>query len=250
MSTARYPDLSGKTVLVSGGATGIGRAIVEGFLGQVCRVAILDVDEGAGVALERAHPDCAIRFHRCDVTDAGDIAVATNAVREAFGPISVLVNNAASDMRHRLEDVGSDEWDRLVGINLKHQFFLTQAVRGDLVETSGSIVNLSSISWRRGVAGLPVYLACKAGVEGLTRALARELGGDGVRVNAILPGMVLTPRQLELWLTPEVMAEGLHNQCLKRHVQPSDVADAAVFLASSSARSITSQSIVVDGGWI
>lgn len=250
MSTANYSDLSGKTVLVSGGATGIGRAIVEGFVRQGSRVAFLDIDEVAGSELEAAFPEGAIKFYRCDVTNTENLADAATAARSAIGPISVLVNNAASDMRHRLDDVDSETWDRLVAINLKHQFFMTQVVRSDLVETSGSVVNLSSISWRRGVVGLPVYLACKAGVEGLTRALARELGPQGVRANAILPGMVLTPRQLDLWLTPETMEEGLAHQCLKYHVQASDVADTAVFLASSSARCITSQTVVVDGGWI
>lgn len=251
MSRSRYDDLKNKAVVISGGASGIGRAVVESFVAQGSRVAFIDIDEDSARELVRLLPDSSVAFFACDVRDPRALASVAQAIDHRLGPVSVVVNNAANDVRHDMDSVTSDVWDELMAINLKHQFFLTQALAGSLERAGGgSVINLSSISWRRGIAGLPVYVTCKAAVEGLTRALARDLGPRGIRVNSVLPGMVPTERQRRLWLTPDSLANGLAQQCLKIHVEPEDVAQAILWLASSAARAVTSQAIIVDAGWV
>jgi NAD(P)-dependent dehydrogenase (short-subunit alcohol dehydrogenase family) len=249
---ARYPDLNSKVALVTGGATGIGEAIVRALADQGVSVGILDIAQEAGEALasELSNGGAKVCFCRVDVTDTSSLRDAIGRIREKFGPIGILVNNAADDDRHRIEDVTPDYWDRQVAINLKHYFFAAQSVVPDMkAQGLGSIVNLSSISWVRGVGGMPVYLAAKAGIVGLTRALAKDLGGHGIRVNAVLPGWIMTERQRRLWVTPDDEAEILKSQSVKRFLLPSDISSMVLFLVSDASSACTAQSYIVDGGW-
>lgn len=245
MSGARYPDLHGRTVIVTGGASGIGAAIVRGFAAQGCRVGFLDRDGEAARAVA-AETGAAPRI--LDLADIGALREGVASLREELGPASVLVNNAAHDDRHSYERVTPEYWDERVAVNLRHQFFAAQAVLEDLKATQGAVVNLGSKSWRAMTPGMPVYLACKAAVEGLTAALARDLGGFGVRANCVVPGWIDTERQRALWLTPEGERDNIARQSLKRMLRPEDIARVVVFLASAEAAGMTGQSVVVDGG--
>lgn len=249
---ARYPSLAGKIAVVTGGASGIGAEIVRRLAGQGVSVGILDLLErdGEQVAASVEGVSGRTAFVRTDVTNIRALQAGIDQVRSRFGPIGILVNNAANDRRHRIEDVTSEEWDALVAVNLKHQFFAAQAVLADMkAARSGSIINLSSTSWVMGLGGMPVYVTSKAAIIGLTRSLARDLGPFGIRVNAVLPGWIMTERQLRLWVTPADVREIQQRQCLKRQLTPEDVARVVVFLASDEAGACTSQSFVVDGGW-
>jgi len=252
MQMASYPSLRERTVLVTGGASGIGEAVVRRFLEQGARVGFLDIDR---VAAERLLADLPaslpVHFEPCDLRDVEDLRRAVGAVREALGPVTVLVNNAARDDRHALESVTSEYWDERLAVNLKHQFFCVQAVVPDMRAAGGGvIVNLGSVSWMVGQGGMPCYTTAKSAVQGLTRGLARDLGPDGIRVNAVVPGWIMTQRQVDLWLTPESEAELLRRQCLKRKLVPDDVARVVLFFASDEAGACTNQSYVVDGGWV
>lgn len=246
---AIYPDLKDKTVIVTGGAGGIGEAITRAFHAQGSRVGFLDIDIGRGEALE-AELGGHARFVACDLTDIAALKAAIAQVREAFGPIDVLVNNAAHDERHATLEVTEAYWDGRMAVNLKHQFFAAQAVLPDMQASGkGSIVNLGSTSWIIGQGGMAAYTACKSAVIGLTRSLARDFGSFGVRVNAVAPGWIMTERQLELWVTPETEKDIYANQCLKRRLVPDDIARVVVFMSSDDAGAITNQHYVVDGGW-
>lgn len=247
--SAIYPDLNDRTVLVTGGAGGIGEAIARAFHAQGCRVGVLDLDVARGEALA-AELGPRLTFVACDLTDVPALKAAVAAVRAAQGPIQVLVNNAAHDERHATLEVTEAYWDQRVAVNLKHQFFAAQAVLPDMIAAGGgAIVNLGSTSWMIGQGGMAAYTACKSAVLGLTRSLARDFGEHGVRVNAVAPGWIMTERQLALWVTPETEQEIYRNQCLKRRLVPDDVARVVVFLASEAAGAITNQHYVVDGGW-
>ncbi len=251
---AVYPGLADKVVLVTGGATGIGADIVRAFAGQGARVAFLDIQDTPAAKLvadlEAAGP--APLFLRCDLTDLAALAAAAAAVGDRIGPVSVLVNNAADDTRHRLDELTPENWDRAQAVNLRPQFFAAQAVApGMRAAGGGAIVNLSSIAWRLGVDGLDAYGAAKAGILGLTRSLARALGPDGIRVNAVEPGAVMTDRQRRLWYpTPESVAAMVARQTLRQPLLGSDIARAVLFLASDEARMITGQSLIVDAGMV
>nr|WP_314434972.1 SDR family oxidoreductase [uncultured Brevundimonas sp.] len=246
---AIYPDLKHKTVVVTGGAGGIGEAITRAFHAQGASVGFLDIDTGRGEALEAALGGNA-RFVACDLTDVAALKAAITQVREAFGPIDILVNNAAHDERHATLDVTEAYWDGRMAVNLKHQFFAAQAVLPDMQAAGkGAIVNLGSTSWIIGQGGMAAYTACKSAVIGLTRSLARDFGEFGVRVNAVAPGWIMTERQLELWVTPETEKDIYANQCLKRRLVPDDIARVVVFMCSDEAGAITNQHYVVDGGW-
>ncbi len=247
---ASYPDLAGKVVLVTGGASGIGEAIVRRFAAQGARVGFLDIkdDEGRALADELG---AEVRFVRADLTDIAELRAAVQEVRAALGPIAVLVNNAAHDERHRTEDVTPEYWDDRVAVNLRHQFFAAQAVLADMKAAGGgAIINFGSVSWMAGQGGMAAYTACKSAVLGLTRSLARDFGADNIRVNAIAPGWIMTRRQKELWLTPEGTAELMQRQCLKRELVPDEIARVVLFLASEEASACTNQHYVVDGGWV
>lgn len=253
VTRAIYRDLEQKTVFISGGATGIGAAMVTAFARQGARVHFVDINEAAGEALATslaAEGTKKPEFHRCDVTDDDTLRMAIDRAGEAGG-LDVLVNNAANDTRHKVADVESDFWWTCVDINLRHQFvaaqraFLHMKSRG-----AGSIINFGSVAPRLGVPDLTVYSTCKAAVKGLTRSLAREYGHDGVRVNSIVPGAILTPRQLELWISPQDEEKLLADQCLHRRLVGEDIAEMALFLASDVSSACTSQEFVVDGGLI
>jgi len=247
--SAIYPDLNDRTVLVTGGAGGIGEAIARAFHAQGCRVGVLDLDAARGAALA-AELGPRLRFVACDLTNVPALQAAVGEVRAALGPIHVLVNNAAHDERHATLEVTEAYWDQRMAVNLKHQFFAAQAVLPDMMAAAGgAIVNLGSTSWMIGQGGMAAYTACKSAVLGLTRSLARDFGPHGVRVNAVAPGWIMTERQLALWVTPETEQEIYRNQCLKRRLVPDDVARVVVFLASEAAGAITNQHYVVDGGW-
>ena len=246
---ATYPDLQGATVIVTGGAGGIGEAITRAFVAQGARVGVLDLDVSRGEALAEALSP-SVEFVRCDVTGIPGLKAAIEQVRARFGPIHILINNAAHDERHATLEVTEDYWDGRIAVNLKHQFFASQAVLPDMMASKkGSIVNLGSCSWIIGQGGMPAYTASKSAVLGLTRSLARDFGEHGVRVNAVAPGWVMTERQLELWVTPETEKDIYANQCIKRPLVPDDIARVVVFLSSDDASAITNQHYVVDGGW-
>jgi NAD(P)-dependent dehydrogenase (short-subunit alcohol dehydrogenase family) len=246
---ARYPDLSGRAVFVSGGASGIGAAFVAAFAAQGCRVAFVDVAREAGAALVEQLGDDRVRFTACDVRDIAALRAAIAAAAEAFGPIRVLINNAARDDRHEFAAVTPEYWDDNQATNLRHHFFAAQAVApGMAAAGGGAVINLGSVSWMRGRPHLASYTTAKAAINGLTRTLARELGAMNIRVNSIVPGAIVTDRQKALWLTPTDEQEFLDQQCLKFRLSEHDVARTALFLASDEARGITGQNLIVDAG--
>jgi NAD(P)-dependent dehydrogenase (short-subunit alcohol dehydrogenase family) len=249
--TAIYPSLADRVVLVTGGGSGIGAAIVESFARQNAKIGFLDVDEKASAEVLSAVSGIGAKgqFERCDVRDTAALRRAINGVRKALGPITILVNNAARDDRHATEEVTPEYWDERMAVNLKHQFFAAQAVLPDMKAAGqGAIVNMGSVSWMAGQGGMVAYTAAKSAVLGLTRSLARDFGPFNIRVNAIAPGWVLTERQRKLWLTPESHARLMEAQCLKRDLVGDDIARVVLFLASDEASAITSQHYVVDGG--
>ncbi len=252
--SAVYPSLEGRVVVVTGGASGIGEAIVEAFAAQDAQVVFLDIqDDAADQVMERIRRRGGrTPFYRhCDLTD---IVATQRTIREMlslYPGVDVLVNNAGNDTRHTLEEVTPEIWDQLMAANLKHQFFMAQAMipsmRG---RGGGSLINMSSISWVIPSTGVPVYVAAKAAIVGMTRALAHTVGKDNIRVNSVMPGAILTERQRRLWLTREYQAEVLARQALKRMILPEEVAKLVLFLASDDSSAITNQSYVIDGGWI
>ncbi|WP_298160098.1 SDR family oxidoreductase [Brevundimonas sp.] len=251
MSGAVYPSLRDRLVVVTGGGTGIGAALTEGFARQGARVVFLDVAEEPSRALEADLASCAPPpvFRPCNLLDLDSLRETLATVIAEHGPVDVLVNNAANDDRHTLAEVTPAYWDDRIGVNLRHLYFAAQAAAPGMRERGrGVILNLGSISWHLGLPDLSLYETAKAGIEGMTRALARELGVDGIRVSCIVPGNVKTPRQMK-WYTPEGEAEIVAAQCLKGRIEPSDVAALALFLASDDARYITGHEYFVDAGW-
>ena len=251
---AVYPSLRDQLVLITGGASGIGASLVEHFASQGSRVAFLDIDRknaeqlAAGLSTKYAHPP---EFLHCDLTDISRLREAVAEIEARHGAVRVLVNNAGNDARHSIEDVTPEYWDRSMAVNLRHQFFASQAVIPAMKKQGqGSIINMSSICWIIPSTGLPVYIAAKAAIVGLTRTFAHELGPHNIRVNAVLPGAILTERQKQLWFTDEYRAEILRNQALKRMIMPEEVARLVLFLASDDSAAITSQSYVIDSGWV
>ena len=245
---ARYPSLEGAPVLVTGGATGIGADIVRAFHAQGARVGFLDVQAEAGETLAASLPGT--RFVPADVTDIPALQSVIADIAAALGPIRVLVNNAASDKREAVEDITPADWDLSQNINLRPHFFAAQAVRAGMAETGGgAIINLSSIAWRLGHGDMTPYVTAKSAIIGLTRSLADAFGPDNIRVNAIEPGAVLTPRQRALWFkTDDAVATLLSRQTLPVEITGKDIAAMALFLASDEARAITGQSFIVDAG--
>lgn len=253
MRGAVYPDLKGKAVLITGGATGIGEAIVRRFAAQGAHVAFIDLksQETAALVAELKATGAKIHAEIADLTDISALRAAIAALRKQIGPIQVLINNAAHDQRHPTPDVTPEYWDDRIAVNVKHQFFAAQAVLPDMVAAkAGSIINFGSTSWMAGQGGMAVYTAAKSAVLGLTRSLARDYGPHNIRVNAIAPGWIMTERQKSLWLTPEGEKELMQRQCLKRHLQPDEIARATLFFASEEASACTGQHYVIDGGWV
>ena len=241
---AVYRSLEGRPVLITGGASGIGAEMVRAFGRNGAQVTFLDIDREAGEEVAAEH-ESRVRFVECDLTDVGALRTAVAEI----GPVAVLINNAGDDQRHELEDITPEQWDATQAVNLRQQFFVAQAViPGMRAAGGGSIVNLSSVAWRRGPGGLLAYATAKAGVVGLTNALATAVGGDRIRVNAIAPGAVMTPRQMRLWHTPETRARLVAAQDIPGDVTEHDVAAAALFLAADDSQMITRQCLYVDGG--
>ena len=245
---ARYGSLRGQGVIVTGGAGGIGADIVRAFVGQGCAVGFLDRDEQAGLALAAALPEA--HFQACDVTDVPALQAAITTLIARIGHVDVLVNNVANDERHAIEAVTPEFFDDRVAVNLRPHFFATQAVLGTLRERGGgAVINLGSVSWKNKTPGLSVYATCKSAMSGFTRSLARELGADNIRVNCVVPGWVMTERQLERWVDAEGEAAMDRNQCLPGRIVGADIANMVLFLAADTARMITAQEFVVDAGW-
>lgn len=248
----RYPDLAGRGVVVTGGGSGIGAALVAGFAAEGARVAFLDIAENESRTLVSELDGKVEHLPLFIGTDLCDIAALRGAIETAaaaLGGIRVLINNAARDDRHDLEAVEPDDWDENQAVNLRHHFFAAQAVAPHMRKGGGgAIVNYSSIAFLLNMGELPGYAAAKAGIIGLTKSLAGRLGPDGIRVNAILPGMVLTERQKRLWIDDDAMAGGIDRQCLKRSLVAEDMVGPTLFLASDASAAITAQTLVVDGG--
>jgi NAD(P)-dependent dehydrogenase (short-subunit alcohol dehydrogenase family) len=248
-SIAGYPSLAGRTVFVSGGGSGIGAFIVERFTQQGSRVAFCDVaDEPAQALVARLAPG-PVRYRRCDVRDIAALRATLAGIEAEWGPITVLVNNAARDDRHAHESVTPEYWDDRLAVNLRHHFFAAQAVAPGMARAGGgSIINLGSVSWMRATPGMVAYTTAKAAIHGLTRTLARELGPQNIRVNCLVPGAIDTPRQRALWISPEMEREFLAQQCLKFRLNEDDVARGVLFLASDEARGMTGHDLIIDAG--
>jgi NAD(P)-dependent dehydrogenase (short-subunit alcohol dehydrogenase family) len=251
---AIYPDLNDRSVLITGGGTGIGAALTEGFVRQGAKVAFFDIAEKESHALAaRLETDAAYKplFFRVDLTDPGEIRKGVAAVEAANGPVRVLVNNAARDDRHEIEEVTPDYWDENQATNLRHHFFVTQAVLpGMKAAGGGSIVHFTSTAFMLHIGELASYNAAKAGVIGLMKTFAGKLGPYGIRANAIAPGWVMTERQKRLWVTEESLAAMLDKQCLKATIEPADMVGPCLFLASEAARMVTGQVLLADGGML
>jgi NAD(P)-dependent dehydrogenase (short-subunit alcohol dehydrogenase family) len=251
---ASYPSLRDRVVFVTGGGSGIGASLVEHFCAQGSTVTFVDLAEAPSLALVetiagRGHPRP--RFIAGDLRDIEALRTAIAETGAAYGPIRVLVNNAANDDRHRLEDVSVDYWDDRMAVNLRHQFFAAQAVRPQMRDAGGgSIINFGSVSWMIGEGDCAAYVTAKSAINGLTRGLARELGPENIRVNCVVPGWVMTRRQLELWVTPEGERLIDASQCLKDRLAPPDIARMVLFLAADDSRMCTSQNFIVDAGWV
>lgn len=250
---AIYPDLANKTVIVTGGGSGIGEAIVRRFAAQGAKTAFIDIKEAdsRSLATELTEQGQRVHFEPADLTDVTALRSTIGKIRGVFGPIQILINNAAHDERHATLEVTPEYWDDRIAVNLRHQFFAAQAVLPDMMEAkAGSIINFGSTSWMIGQGGMAAYTAAKSAVLGLTRSLARDFGPYNIRVNAIAPGWIMTQRQLDLWLSPEGEAELMKRQCLKRRLVPDEIARATLFFASDEASACTNQQYVVDGGWV
>jgi NAD(P)-dependent dehydrogenase (short-subunit alcohol dehydrogenase family) len=250
----RYASLLGRTVLITGGGSGIGAALVEAYVATGAKVAFIDIQDEVSAALaERLakgadHPPL---FIHCDLVDIAALEAAIERIRRELGPIRVLVNNAGNDTRHATDAVTPDYWDEVMALNLKHQFFASQAVRAQMREAGGgSIVNFSSIAWMRGAVGLVAYTTAKAATVGMTRSLGAELGAEGIRVNAIAPGAVITERQLELWYTEEQARALAERQAIPSRLLPEHIAAMALFLGADDSRMITKQTFIVDAGML
>ncbi len=249
---ASYPSLKDKSVFVTGGATGIGASIVKHFATQGAHVAFFDMDSPSAQNLVsevsgRGH--AAPLFFQSDLRDIADLRGRIGEARRKLGDPHVLVNNAARDDRHSIESVTPEYWDERIAVNLRHQFFAAQAVMDGMKGLGGgSIINMGSGSWRSASGNMPVYLTAKAGVEGLTRALARDLGPFNIRVNCVIPGWVMTERQIKLWLTPEAEVNLMRQQCLKKRLMADDIARMVLWLAAADSSMATAQAFVVDAG--
>jgi D-xylose 1-dehydrogenase len=252
-SFATYPSLTDRAVLISGGATGIGAAFVAHFAEQGARVAFLDIDEKGAAALGASltHVRHTPLFLPCDVTDTQALRQAIATATKEIGTIGVLINNAANDRRHSFEDTTPEEFEQSIGVNLRHQYFATQAVVPGMRQLGGgSVICLGSTGWMIKNAGYPMYAMAKSAVHGLINGLARELGKDRIRINALVPGWVITEKQRQLWLDQAGEEEIKRKQCLPGYLGADDLARAALFLAADDSRMCTGQDFIVDGGWV
>lgn len=247
-----YEEFAGASVLITGGGSGIGAALTEGFVAQGARVAFIDIAvEDSEALVERLAPHAAFRplFLNADLRDIAALRAAVDKAVGAHGPVTVLVNNAALDDRHEVEAVDEAYWDNNLAINLRPHFFTMQAVvPGMKAAGGGAIVNFTSTSYMLNIGDMPAYTAAKAGIVGLTKGMAGKLGAHNIRVNAIAPGWVMTERQKRLWVTDQALSEMIGRQCLKDAIQPADMVGPCLFLASRAARMVTAQIMIADGG--
>lgn len=245
-----FHDLKDTSVFITGGGSGIGASLTEGFIAQGAKVAFVQRSDSSEFVAQMAQKyGVEPLFIQCDITDITALKAALEQAQQAHGTIQTLVNNAANDARHSLDQYSVEQWDAGMAVNLRPHFFSAQAVSEGMAALGcGSIINFSSISYLMGNAGHPGYVASKAAITGLTRALARELGPSKIRVNTLLPGWVLTEKQLEMWANEEDLAAHMQRQCLKEHLVAQDIVDSTLFLASKASRMITGQAIAVDGG--
>ena len=248
---ANYPSLKDKLVLVTGGASGIGETIVENFLQQGSKVVFLDKEKELGLKLVSRLKNYKYKaiFKECDLINIDDLKSKINEIRKDLGLISILINNAANDERHDIDSVTPEYWDNRMNVNLRHYFFTIQSVYKDMKKLGkGTVVNIGSFSWMLGQGGMPGYTTAKSAVAGLTRTLARDLGVYNIRVNCVVPGWIITDRQRKLWLTPEKEKAQIERQCIKRMLEPDDIAKLVLFFASDQSSGCTAQNYVVDGG--
>jgi NAD(P)-dependent dehydrogenase (short-subunit alcohol dehydrogenase family) len=253
MPSARFPDLEGASVLITGGGSGIGAALTEGFARQGAKVAFIDIAEAPSRALVDRLSDVAHRplYLNADLRDIAALREAAATAAAAHGPVTVLINNAAYDQRHDIAGVTEEFWDNNQAINLRPHFFTAQAVAEGMIEAGkGSIINFTSTSFLINHPDMPSYTAAKAGIIGLTKGLAGRLGPHGIRVNAVAPGWVITERQRELWVTEERLAAHVAKQCVREVMQPDDIVGTCLFLASDASRMLTAQTLIVDGGYL
>ena len=249
---ASYPSLENKVVIITGGASGIGESIVEQFVIQKSKVAFIDIEKKlAKNLIDRINKKYNTKplFIKCDLKNISELKDSIQQVKQDLGPISILINNAANDERHNIDDVTPEYWDDRMSINLKHYFFAIQSVYKDMKKLGkGTVVNIGSFSWMKGQGGMPGYTTAKSAIMGLTRTLARDLGIHNIRVNCIVPGWIITDRQKKLWLTPEIEKQQLEDQCIKRMLVPEDISKAVLFFASDQSSGCTAQNYVIDGG--
>ena len=248
---AVYPSLNNKVVVITGGGSGIGESITRSFIKQGAKVAFLDFNEKDSIKLIKDLNTDNLHFEFCDLRDIEQLKNSIKKISSKFGPIQILVNNAARDDRHSLQSVTSEYFDERIATNLKHQLFASQAVVSDMEKNGGgAIINMGSTSWMIGQGGMPCYTTAKSAIQGLTRGLARDLGPKNIRVNCVVPGWIMTERQVDMWLTPESEKELMDRQCIKRKLFPKDIARFVLFMASDEASACSNQSFVVDGGWL
>jgi NAD(P)-dependent dehydrogenase (short-subunit alcohol dehydrogenase family) len=251
---ATYPSLKGKSVFITGGATGIGESLVEHFCRQGSVVTFVDIAGEAAKALaSKIESESGMKptYVHCDLKNVEHLGEVIAETGRRQGPVAVLVNNAGNDDRHLTPDVDRAYWDDRIAVNLRHQFFAAQAVYPQMKGAGGgSIINFGSIAWKDGEGDCPVYLASKAAVTGMSRGLAREFGPHGIRVNIVVPGWVMTERQLRLWVKPESEADIRKRQCLRPKLYPRHIAKMVLFLAADDSEMCTSQEFIVDAGWI
>ncbi len=246
------PSLEDRSVLVTGGASGIGAALVEHFVRQGAKVGFIDINLAAGQALaaELSGARHAPVFVAADLTDTAALERAIDTARRHTGPLAVLLDNAANDQRHGIDSTTPESWDAAVALNLKHQFFAARHVVPDMKAAgAGSIIKFGSLCWMLKQGGMPVYATCKAAVQGLTRSLARDLGPFNIRVNTIVPGWVMTAKQQRLWVDDQARADIARGQCINRALMPDDIARMALFLAADDSALCTAQDFIVDAGW-
>ena len=252
--TAKYFDLKNKKVFITGGGSGIGASIVEHFCEQNSEVYFVDINvkESNKLISDIKNKKFKIpTFIECDLLNIKKLQDTISKIISEKGPIDILINSAANDERHNIDDVTEEYWNERMNINLKHYFFTVQSVKKAMIKNKGGvIVNIGSASWMIGQGGMAAYTAAKSGVVGLTRSFARDLGEFNIRVNSVVPGWIMTERQIEKWLTPESEKELMKSQCLKRKLVPADVARAVLFFSSNESSACTNQSYIVDGGWI
>ncbi|MDN4502071.1 SDR family oxidoreductase [Alteromonadaceae bacterium BrNp21-10] len=251
---ALYPSLKGRSVFITGGGTGIGAVMVKRFCQQGAKVTFVDIATQASDALcqylhEQGYND--VHFIQCDIRNIDHLLQSIEKARNTCGDISILINNAADDTRHSIEEMTVEYWDDRMAVNLRPIFFCAQAIIPQMQGLGGgSIINLGSVSWRLKQTGMPAYTTAKAAIEGLSKTLAAQHGKDNIRVNTLVPGWVMTDKQMQRWLNPDIVKDIHENQCLKHTLQPDDIANTALFLASDDSNMMTAQTIIVDGGWV